>query len=309
MRDEAARSKIPGLYNAEACAKAREENTRCQGELNSLRNSGGVMEDYELSQDPVKKQAAEMEARIREEEKEYARCVEILQERENECRSLVGQYTSVATACDDLKQKLQAALRSGQGPSVQIPAAGTVRLAPVGKVEDKVDSSVNMKATVEVRGPVPSGTQLGYYWYVNQVFRTSGMNMNSYSFKVPNVGLKKVEVGVSVVYYDGAEKKWKPVGQATYDFGGGATGRTVKIGYINYQKLSGFTVSINGDSRDCKAIFHQSKPFKQGEGSCTFDVTPGPCSISVSASGYETVTFQHTCAKDETMMTTLTKKR
>ena len=85
------------------------------------------------------------------------------------------------------------------------------------------------------------------------------------------------------------------------------TARTVKIGYVNYQKLSGFTVSINGTSKSCSAGFDMSRPFAKGEGDCTFEVPAGPCSISVSASGYRSLSFQHTCDKDETMTTTLSK--
>ena len=175
-------------------------------------------------------------------------------------------------------------------------------------MEDKVNSPVTLKATVEVRGPVPQGTQYGYYWYVNQVFRTSGINMTSYSFKVPNVGLKQVKVGVRVVRKGDGESKWQPVGEASYDFSKSGTERKVKIGYVNYQKLFGFTVTINGTTKSCSSGFDTSLPYPKGDGDCSFDVTPGPCSISVSASGYQTVSFQHTCDKDETLMTTLLKK-
>jgi len=85
------------------------------------------------------------------------------------------------------------------------------------------------------------------------------------------------------------------------------TARTVKIGYVNYQKLSGFTVSINGTSKSCSSGFDMSRPHAKGDGDCTFEVPAGPCSISVSASGYRSLSFQHTCDKDETMMTTLSK--
>ena len=50
-----------------------------------------------------------------------------------------------------------------------------------------------------------------------------------------------------------------------------------------------------------------SRPYAKGDGACAFEVPAGPCSISVSATGYTTLTFQHTCDKDETMMTTLSK--
>jgi hypothetical protein len=85
------------------------------------------------------------------------------------------------------------------------------------------------------------------------------------------------------------------------------TTRTVKIGYVNYQKLPGFTVTVNGTTKSCSAGFDTSRPFGQGEGDCSFEVPAGPCSISVQASGYVTQSFQHTCDKDQTMMTTLSK--
>jgi hypothetical protein len=81
----------------------------------------------------------------------------------------------------------------------------------------------------------------------------------------------------------------------------------VKIGYVNYQKLHGFTVTVNGTTKSCSARFDTSRPFGQGEGDCSFEVPAGPCSISVQASGYVTQSFQHTCDKDQTMMTTLSK--
>jgi hypothetical protein len=306
MRRESIEHKLPGLYSPEACAKARRENDECQRELSQLRYGGSISAEYDLARDPVKRQAAELDARIAEQQKEYDECLEALRKRD-ECRRLQGQYTSVATACDDIKQKLQAAGQGGQGSSTQSSAAATVRLGPVGQGEDKVNSPITLKATVEVRGQVPQGTQYGYYWYVNSVFRTSGINVTSYSFKVPNVGLKQVKVGVRVVRKGDGETKWQPVGEATYDFSKSGTERKVKIGYVNYQKLSGFSVTINGTNKGCNSGFEMSLPYLKGEGDCSFDVTPGPCSISVQASGYKTVTFQHTCDKDETMMTTLSK--
>jgi hypothetical protein len=83
--------------------------------------------------------------------------------------------------------------------------------------------------------------------------------------------------------------------------------RTVQIGYVNYQKLSGFTVTVNGTSKSCPSGFDTTKPYRKGEGDCTFEITAGPCSISVKASGYTTASFDYTCDKDETMMTTLSK--
>jgi len=97
------------------------------------------------------------------------------------------------------------------------------------------------------------------------------------------------------------------------------TGRTVKIGYINYQKLRNFSVTINGTTKDCSSgndqRDHQGLLLRlrrltslpQGSGGLQFRCHPGPCFISVQASGYVTVKFDYTCNKDETLTTTLSK--
>jgi hypothetical protein len=294
------------LYDPPNCEKANQEYSKCSSELSTLRSSL-LSSEITLSYDPVLKQAWELNQRIAEQEREYKACQEQLNQRD-ECRRLQGQYTSVATACDDIKLKLQG-IRQGrlgtEGPST---SSATVKLGTEGRVEDKVNALVTMRATLESSGQAPPGTLYGYYWYVNQVFRTSGVNMTTYSFKVPNAGLKQVKIKVRIIRTNDGGKTWQAVGEAAYDFSGMVTTRTVKIGYLNYQKLAGFTVTINGATQTCGSTFDQSRPFRQGDGDCSFNITPGPCNISVSAPGYETVSFQKTCDKDETTMTSLSKK-
>ncbi len=73
--------------------------------------------------------------------------------------------------------------------------------------------------------------------------------------------------------------------------------RTIRIGWNNYQKIPGFSVTVNGVTKSCSP----------GQGDCTFEVPAGPCSVSVQAPGYKTESFQQTYDKDQTAMTTLSK--
>jgi len=87
----------------------------------------------------------------------------------------------------------------------------------------------------------------------------------------------------------------------------GSNGKDGQDRLLKRQKLPNFTVTVNGTSQSCSSGFDTSRPYRKGEEDCSFDVPAGQCRISVHASGYITQSFQHTCDRDETMMTTLSK--
>ncbi len=119
--------------------------------------------------------------------------------------------------------------------------------------------------------------------------------------EIPMTGGGKKAVVYGAEYWVDTAPSCSPVKSSTQ------TTRTVKIGYHNYQRIPGVSVTINGVTKSCSSGFDDSRPFVQGQGDCTFEVPSGPCSVSVHSPGYKTESFQRMCDKDETFITTLSK--
>jgi hypothetical protein len=212
---ESIEHKIPGLYSPEACAKARREDEQCKGELSQLiteRNMERLMYPPGVDSsnvDSSNKQAAEQDARIAEQEKEYTACLQAIQKRD-ECRRLQGQYTSVATSCDSIKRRLQAAQHQQQ----QQPT-GKVRVFMVGNEPKEVGNQVTYQAEVGSDAGATRQTRYGYYWYLNGSPTIHGYSP-SYTFQAPQRGVNTIMVRI-VRTGDGG-RTWQGVGEATDKF-------------------------------------------------------------------------------------------
>lgn len=94
-----------------------------------------------------------------------------------------------------------------------------------------------------------------------------------------------------------------------------ATGRTIKVGFINYQKIPGLTITVNGMSKSCSGgsggvSWSNTNPQStQGTAECVFEIPAGSHEVIAQASGYQTQTFRQTYDKDQNYMITMIKSR
>jgi hypothetical protein len=94
----------------------------------------------------------------------------------------------------------------------------------------------------------------------------------------------------------------------------GTTGKTVRIGFVNYQKIQGFSVTVNGSNKSCSGgsdgVSWSNMPAPSqstAAANCVFEILAGTCEVSAQAPGYQTQTFRMTCDKDQTSMITMIK--
>jgi hypothetical protein len=94
-----------------------------------------------------------------------------------------------------------------------------------------------------------------------------------------------------------------------------ATGRTIKVGFINYQKIPGLTITVSGMSKSCSGgsggvSWSNTNPQStQGTAECVFEIPAGSHEVTAQASGYQTQTFRQTYDKDQNYMITMTKSQ
>jgi hypothetical protein len=94
-----------------------------------------------------------------------------------------------------------------------------------------------------------------------------------------------------------------------------ATGRTIKVGFINYQKIPGLTITMSGMSKSCSGgsggvSWSNTNPQQtQGTAECVFEIPAGSHEVTAQASGYKTQNYRQTFDKDQNYMITMTKSQ
>jgi hypothetical protein len=124
--------------------------------------------------------------------------------------------------------------RCRQAQAAPQPAEkGDIKINVIGTLQTEVGKPVTLKATV-VRDPqAVSGSRYAYYWYVNDHYRTHGLDKNTYGFNVPHIGLKAVKTLVKVKRTNDGGRSWQDCGEAKYDFSGIASQGTSTGGNVD----------------------------------------------------------------------------
>jgi hypothetical protein len=226
-----------------------------------------------------------------------------------DCKSLKKQITDGENNCRAIEQRLQVARTPPPPPSQPRPQQQQQRQSAYPGTPNAFDLLCN-PTQVQVDGIV-NCTAYGVFGsdYKNRIDLTS--DPDTVWRNGPRVSAKGLKPGQTFVVTATKGNASKSVTITVAGGKQGTTGKTIKLGFINYQKISGFTVTVNGTTKTCSpgssgaSWSNVPAPSSKGAGDCSFEVPVGTCNIRAQAPGYQTEAFDHKCDKDETVQITM----
>jgi hypothetical protein len=243
-------------------------------------------------------------------DQDYRWAVDDANKLREDCKSLKKQIADGENNCRAIEQRLQAARRPPSPPPQPQRTSAHPGTPNTFHVEcNPMQVPVDGIVTCTVHGIFVRGSS-----YTNNIDLTN--DPETVWQNGPRVSAKGLKPGQTFVVR--ATKGGASDGVTITVVGAkqGTTGRMIKVGFVNYQKIPGFTVTLNGTTKSCSggsggASWSNVPATSQSQGApdCVFEVPAGSCEVTAQASGYQTQTFRQTYDKDQTSMITMIKSR
>lgn len=252
-----------------------------------------------------------MLAKQKDDDVGYLKAVNYAKKQREECRALMRQIADGEKNCIAIEKRLQAA-KTPPPPPAQPQRQSAYPGTPTTFRVECNPTEVQVAGTVTCTAHGTFGYSSNYWNNIDLTNDPETVWQNG-----PRVSATGLKPGQTFVV---RATKGAASDGVTITVAGakpGATGKTFKVGFVNYQKIQGFSVAIDGQSKSCSGgsggvSWSNTIPQQtQGSADCVliFEIPAGSHEVTAQAPGYQTQTFRQTYDKDQNYMVTMIKSR
>ncbi len=238
----------------------------------------------------------------------YLRSVNDAKKQREDCRALMRQIADGEKNCIAIEKRLQAA-RTPAPPPPQPQRQSAYPGTPTTFIVSCNPAQVQVGGTVTCTAHGTFGYSSNYWNNIDltndpETVWQNGPRVSATGLKPGQTFVVRATKGAAS---DGVTITVVGAKQA-------ATGRTIKVGFINYQKIPGLTIAVSGMSKSCSGgsggvSWSNDLSGPSQSVACVFEIPAGSHEVTAQASGYQTQTFRQIYDKDQNYMITMIKTR